>query len=453
MGRLVIVSNRVPDPRERNQPAGGLAVGLADALRDEPSTLWFGWSGHKSEAGEGDTQPQLETYGKVTYATVPLTPAQHYGYYQRFSNAILWPLCHYRLGLMNYSRKDWQEYLEVNRMFARQLKPLLKPGDVIWVQDYHLFPLGQELRNLGVNVPIGFFLHIPFPPWSLFRALPPATALLHDMQAYDLIGVQTDEDAGNLRENLKAAGYNHPARVVACPIGIDPIKFGETAAKAYEGEPIKRLRGSLHDEPLIIGVDRLDYSKGLEERFLGYERLLTRYPEHHRHVTYLQVTPVSRGEVEEYRQLRRQLDETVGRINGAFAASDWTPIRYLTRPVPREVLAGFYRLADVGLVTPLRDGMNLVAKEYVAAQDPQDPGVLVLSRLAGAAPELSQALLVNPHDADDIAEALHRALTMTREERQQRWTGLNTEVCSTTAETWSRDFLHALHSSRREATA
>ncbi len=453
MGRLVIVSNRVPDPRERDQPAGGLAVALADALRDEESSLWFGWSGQQVDF-EGDPEVAVDSHHKVTYATIPLTPAQHRGYYQRFSNGILWPLCHYRLGLMNYTKSDWESYQDVNTMFARALLPLLEPGDTIWVQDYHLFPLAQMLRDLGVTSPIGFFLHIPFPPWSLFRALPPADALLRDMVAYDLIGVQTDEDAENLKECLRIEGLDEGvSRVMACPIGIDPVKFGEEARAAWDGEEVARLRDSMHAEPLIIGVDRLDYSKGLEERFLGYERLLTRYPEHRGHVTYLQVAPVSRGEVEEYRLLRRQLDETIGRINGAFAEFDWTPIRYLTRPVPRTVLAGFYRLADVALVTPLRDGMNLVAKEYIAAQDPENPGALVLSHLAGAAPELTEALLVNPHDADAIADALHQALTMDKAARKRRWKLLDAEVRSTTAGTWSRDFLTALHDAGKAKTA
>ncbi|MBO1360905.1 trehalose-6-phosphate synthase [Acetobacter sacchari] len=445
MGRLVIVSNRVPDPHELAQPAGGLTVALADALRSGDPCLWFGWSGRQMEF-EGDPTPNVETHGSVTYATIPLTPAQHRGYYQNFSNGILWPLFHYRLGLMSYERADWIRYLEVNRLFARGLASLLEPGDTVWIHDYHLFPLGQELRNLGFQGRIGFFLHIPLPPWSLFRALPPAEPILRSMQAYDLIGLQTEEDANNLRGCFEAEGLSGADRVRPFPIGIDPTQFGADARLAFAGKEVQRLRDSVHDEPLIIGVDRLDYSKGLQERFLGYERLLTRYPEHRRHVTYLQVAPVSRGEVEEYRLLRRQLDETIGRINGAFAEFDWTPIRYLTRPVPRSVLAGFYRLADVALITPLRDGMNLVAKEYIAAQDPEHPGALVLSHLAGAAPELSEALLVNPHDADAIADALHEALTMNLDERKRRWALLDNEVRSTTAGSWARDFLTALDS-------
>lgn len=440
MGRLIIVSNRVPSPRERLQPAGGLTVGLKDALRGG-SSLWFGWSGNQSEF-EGDPVTGMDEVDGVTYATIDLTARQHEGFYQNFSNGILWPLFHYRVGLMSYSRRDWQTYLEVNAMFARSLRALLQPDDVIWVHDYHLFPLGQALRDLGVAGRIGFFLHIPVPPWSLVRSMPGARLLLEDMQAYDLIGVQTEEDADNLNHAFRQNGLAERAQ--AFPIGIDPHEFREQAEAGVRRDEAERLRASLRGTALILGVDRLDYSKGLPERLRGYEAFMARYPEHRGKVSFLQVAPVSRGDVEEYRQLRRQLDELTGRINGAYAEFDWTPIRYLTRPVARDILAGFYRMADVALITPLRDGMNLVAKEYVAAQDAADPGVLVLSHFAGAAPEMDEAVLVNPYDADEIADALHQALTMGLEERQRRWTRLDEDVRRTTAGFWARDFLQAL---------
>ncbi|MDG6094839.1 trehalose-6-phosphate synthase [Acetobacter sp. AN02] len=441
MERLVIVSNRVPDPTELQQPAGGLAVALADALRMEKSSLWFGWSGQISEQQNGDGLHSV-TADRTTYVTTDLTRAQHRGYYQRYSNGIVWPLFHYRAGLMDYSRTDWEAYRAVNRMFAEKLMPLLRPGDTIWVQDYHLFLLAQELRALGATCPIGFFLHIPFPPWSLFRALPFATDVLKAMASYDQIGLQTREDAYNLNECFRITRIEASGR--AFPIGIDPVSFAEEAITSAESPEARRLQASLRGKPLIIGVDRLDYSKGLEERFLGYQQLLRRFPEHRGNVTYLQITPVSRGEVEEYRLLRRKLDEVIGRINGTFSNVDWTPIRYLTHPIPRPLLAGFYRLADIALVTPLRDGMNLVAKEFIAAQDEADPGVLVLSDMAGAAPELPEALLVNPHDPDDTADALHRALKMPEDERRARWKMLDNVVRTTTAGSWARDFLAAL---------
>lgn len=442
MGRLVVVSNRVPAPRDRLQPAGGLAVALRAALK-EGSCLWFGWSGQQVSEKEGhDPEVSLDKVENVTYATIDLTHAEYDGFYQKYSNGILWPLCHYRAGLMDYDRKDRVIYQNVNELFARKLLPLLQPDDQIWIHDYHLFPLGQALRDLGVTAPIGFFLHIPFPPWSLMRALPEADALLRAMQAYDVIGLQTEDDARNMNDGFSIVGVK--ARAEVFPIGIDPDSFAKQAEEGLSNPDVQRLKESLRGKPFIIGVDRLDYSKGLPERLKGYEIFLERYPEHRGKVVYLQVTPVSRGNVPEYRALRRELDEAAGRINGTYGDFDWTPIRYLTHPVPRALLASFYRLADAALVTPLRDGMNLVAKEYVAAQDKANPGVLILSHFAGAAPDMEAALMVNPHDADDIADALHKALTMPDGERRARWDHLEPDVWRVTALTWARDFIQAL---------
>ena len=449
MGRLVVVSNRVPSPRERGNPAGGLTVGLKDAIRGQPS-LWFGWSGQISAGA--DTDPKAKTssaQGGVTYATVDLTPAQHKGFYQGFSNRILWPLFHYRMGLVEYSRSDLETYLAVNDMFARCLAPLIKPDDTIWVQDYHLIPLGAALRKLGVKARIGFFLHTPFPPLALFGALPGAGLLIRSMAAYELVGMQTEEDRLHLDASLKAEGVQ--TETGAFPIGIDPDEFARQAVKATKGPELVRMNESMAGRALILGVDRLDYSKGLTQRFQGYERLLERFPEHRKNVTFLQVAPVSRGDVAEYKSLRRKLDEQAGRINGSWAEFDWMPIRYITRAIPRTTLAGFHRLARVGLVTPLRDGMNLVAKEYVAAQDASDPGMLVLSRFAGAAPEFPEAVQVNPHDPDEIAEALHQALCMSAEERRSRWDALNIAVHKVTAASWAADFLKALNSAELHA--
>ena len=450
MGRLVIVSNRVPSPREVGQAAGGLTVGLADAIKGQPS-LWFGWSG-SAQGKEGvDPTPDVHEQGGVTYATIELTARQHKGFYQGFANGILWPVCHYRLGLMQYSREELDIYLEVNALFARVLGPLLRPDDTIWVQDYQLFPLGAALRREGVRARIGFFLHIPFPPEQLFRALPGADLLLRDLAEYELVGVQTAQDAANLDGALSAIGVD--AQVLAFPIGIDPKSFARQALKGETSKEMGRLTQALNGRALILGVDRLDYSKGIPERFRGFERLLQRYPAHRGKVSFLQVAPISRGEVAEYKALRRQLDELSGRINGNWAEIDWIPLRYITRGLPRKVLAGAHRHAAVGLVTPLRDGMNLVAKEYVAAQDPADPGVLVLSRFAGAAPELGDAVLVNPHDPDEIAEALDQALTMSLKERIRRWEPMNAAVQRVTAASWARDFLAALHAAEPRQAA
>ncbi len=440
MGRLIVVSNRVPAPRERGQLAGGLAIGLKEALTDQDA-MWFGWSG-ATDAVATPREATVETAGKVTFATIDLTAAEFRGFYQGFSNAILWPLLHYRVGLMEYKREELETYLAVNALFATALVPLLDADDIVWVHDYHLIPMGAELRRQGVANRIGFFLHIPFPPRSLFAALPGGDALLRAMQGYDVIGVQTDQDRDQLNAALAELGVT--ARAETFPIGIEPGEFARDALQALRRSEAKRMRDSLDGRALLLGVDRLDYSKGIPERFRGYAKLLERFPRHRKHVTYLQVAAISRGEVPEYRALRRALDELAGRINGEHAEFDWAPIRYVTRSIPRRTLAGFHRIARVGLVTPLRDGMNLVAKEYVAAQDEADPGALVLSRFAGCAASLPGAILVNPHDPDEIAEAVDQALRLSPDDRRARWRTMNEAVHAETASAWARRFLGRL---------
>jgi trehalose 6-phosphate synthase len=439
MSRLVIVSNRVPPPRERSQLAGGLAVALREAIGGR-ETLWFGWSGITSQRPA--TEPRLTRVGRVGFATIDLPPPDYEGYYRGFSNGMLWPLLHYRTGLAEFRREDHAAYRRVNETFAAALAPLLRAGDLVWVHDYHLIPLGAALRRRGFSGRLGFFLHVPFPPRAIYEALPQGDALIADFAAYDLIGLQTDEDAANLNALLAAAGIG--IRAGAYPIGIEPFAFAREAEAAAEGPEGVRLRESLADRALILGVDRLDYSKGIPQRFRGFEQLLKRFPEHRGRVTMLQIAPVSRGDVTQYRALRRELDELAGRINGMQAEFDWMPLRYLTQTVPRATLAGFQRIAKIGLVTPLRDGMNLVAKEFVAAQDPRDPGALVLSRFAGAARELEGALVVNPYDPDETAEALHIALTLPEAERRARWERMWQAVARNTAGAWARSFVAQL---------
>jgi trehalose 6-phosphate synthase len=440
MARLVIVSNRVPVPRGRNQSAGGLAVALNDAVHQR-DCLWFGWSGSIASSG-APAVPRMTQAGRTTFATLDLTEAEYHGYYRGFANGMLWPLLHSRVGLSEFRRSDLEAYNAVNAAFANALAPLLLPDDIIWVHDYHLFPLGQALRDLGVSRPVGFFLHVPFPPPALFDCLPRADALIRTVAAYDLVGVQVPEDAENLTATLHRLGIR--IRATAFPVGIDPEAMARAARRAETGSEVIRLADSLADRSLIIGVDRMDYSKGLVHRFRGFAQLLRRFPDHRAQVRYLQIAPVSREDVAQYRALRRELDELVGSIDGEYADFDRTPLRYLTRSVSRATLAGFYRLADVGLVTPLRDGMNLVAKEYVAAQDPDNPGVLVLSQFAGAARELEGAILVNPYDPDEIAEALDTALSMRIEERRARWLTMRDAVWRNTAASWADRFLFAL---------
>jgi trehalose 6-phosphate synthase len=453
--RLIVVSNRVPPPADKGASAGGLAVALTAALR-ERGGLWLGWSGDTaaSDTESGLIKPRTE--GNVAFSLVDLTRRDIEEYYSGFANGALWPLLHYRLDLVDFDRRDTSGYFRVNAFFARTLASQLRPDDIIWVQDYHLIPLAAELRAMGVNNRIGFFLHIPWPPPDVFFALPPHRRLLETFNSYDLVGFQTDYDAENFVNCLTRAGLgsetgpgrfgagDHEFRIGAFPIGIETNEFATVAEEAARNALVKRTAASLKGRRMIIGVDRLDYSKGIDQRMLAYERFLENNPDAQGEIVYLQVTPKSRSEVPQYADMQREIAETAGRINGAFSDLDWVPIRYVNRTIKRTTLAGLYRLADVGLVTPMRDGMNLVAKEFVAAQDPEDPGVLVLSRFAGAARELHTALLVNPYDLDATAAAIASAVTMPLDERISRWQAMFAQLERNDVNRWCENFLEAL---------
>ena len=453
MARLVIVSNRVALPRERSGAAGGLAVAMREALRRNGG-LWFGWSGELSE--ETAAAPRILEAGKITYATLDLSHADHRAYYLGYSNSVIWPLFHYRLGLFEFRRDTFEGYLRVNAAFAAALAPLLQPDDLVWVHDYHMIPLGDELRKRGVHNHIGFFLHIPFPTTEVLTAMPGHEHLVKALCAYDLIGFQTDADLhgfadyivneaqGTIDSDGAFAAFGRSGRAGVFPISIDTDGFARAAERAASGPETKRLSESLVGRALIIGVDRLDYSKGLPQRFEAFDYLMERRREHRSRVTLMQIAPPSRGQVAQYRALRRELEGLAGHINGKLAEFDWVPIRYLNKTFTRNTLAGFYRLARIGLVTPLRDGMNLVAKEYVAAQDGKDPGMLVLSRFAGAARELDGALIVNPFDAEAMAEAMHQGLIMPLEERRARWAQMIEVLRHNSIVKWREDFLRAL---------
>jgi trehalose 6-phosphate synthase len=452
LARLVVVSNRVPLPSQRGAQAGGLAVVLAEAMKK--NAVWFGWSGQRTATASTDSKLQ-EAKG-ITYATIDLSEDDYQHYYAGFSNSALWPLLHLRTGLLNYHREDYDGYRRVNRIFAAALKPLLQDDDVIWVHDYQLFTLPEELRALGVKNRIGFFLHIPFVPSIVLQVLPPAAELLAAMCAADVIGFQTHRDRDSFfeatREILGAEAdsddfvcYNGcRVQVVVTPVGIDSVSFAKIATRAVRSAEACRLVESLAGRALAIGVDRLDYTKGLPNRFDAFSRLLSRYPQHIRQISFLQIAARSREDVDEYRDLRRELDRKIGDVNGTFSDFDWVPIRYMTGALKRKTLAGFFRVARIGLVTPLRDGMNLVAKEFVSAQNEEDPGVLILSRFAGAAEELSEALLVNPYDAEEMALAIHRALAMPLPERRERHGMLLRKTQIDTAASFCRNFLRYL---------
>jgi len=454
MSRLIVVSNRVNPPTGKgDESVGGLAMALAAALR-EYSGLWFGWSGKTTAEFTGHLNVQKAD--GVTVATVDLEDADLEEYYNGYANKTLWPLFHYRQDLTAYDRAFGEGYERVNKRFAETLAPLIEPGDLVWIHDYHLIPLARELRRLGVKNRIGFFLHIPWPAHQLLITLPGHRQLVQSMFDYDLIGFQTagyrqafeeyvlSEGGGVALTGNRMRAFGRSVGIGAFPIGIDAADFAELVNSPRAQRTYDVLMAHTAFRDLIVGVDRLDYSKGLEERFAGFDRFLADNPEFLREVLMLQIAPVSRDAVAAYQEIRSRLDALSGRINGEYADIDWNPIRYVNKNYRRDELAGVYRAAKVGLVTPLRDGMNLVAKEYVAAQDPENPGVLILSRFAGAADQLSQALMVNPNSPEEISEALKRALTMGRPERIARWRALFESVAREDVTAWRDAFVTAL---------
>ena len=455
MSRLIVVSNRVSVPKARGAAGsqGGLAVALGSALRERRG-IWFGWSGKETETYTGDINMQKND--GVTTATIDLEAQDVDEYYNGYANRTLWPLFHYRIDLAEYETGFGKGYERVNKRFADSLGPLIEPEDMVWVHDYHLLPLGSRLRERGNKNKIGFFLHIPWPPRNLLVALPFHERLVLTMLDYDLIGFQDEESVdsflGYCRKELQAdvredgtVTYDgRSVKVAAFPIGLDYDEFLEGGQSGEARQAEQRMRSSSRHRKVIIGVDRLDYSKGLPERFDALGRFFDTYPDRVAQTLYVQIAPPSRQDVVSYQRIRNTLEQKAGQINGERSEVDMVPIRYVNKGYPRQALFGIYRSAHVGLVTPLRDGMNLVAKEYVAAQDPEDPGVLVLSRFAGAAEQLKDALLVNPYSLEETSEAIRTALDMPLEERKARWEKLNGVIKTSTVEQWRSDFVEAL---------
>jgi trehalose 6-phosphate synthase len=452
MNRLIVVSNRIGNLKSQGEASsGGLAVAMAAALRDSGG-IWFGWSGQT--VARPDTAARITGYGDAATATIDLDARSVDEYYNGFANRTLWPLCHYRIDLAAYERRFDAAYAEVNASFARALAPLLRPDDVIWVHDYHLIPLGRALRALGVTNRIGFFLHIPWPVREVLTALPRHHKLVEALFDYDVVGFQSasalDAFHGYAETELKATVDRTTGRIATAdcellakvyPIGIDADEMRQLVTTPAARRACDSMSEATTGQQMMLGVDRIDYSKGLPEKFDAYGQFLGDNPDRLGKVFLLQIGQPSRTEVADYRDLGAALQEQAGALNGTFGTLDWSPLRYRTQSMSRAVLAGAYRAARVALVTPLRDGMNLVAKEYVAAQDPDDPGVLILSRFAGAAEQMGEALLVNPYSREDVAETIRRALDMTRAERIVRWKALNAGLARYDLHTWRDAFL------------
>jgi trehalose 6-phosphate synthase len=457
---VIVVSNRVAQFLPDEPISGGLAAALIPMVK-ESGAIWVGSSGRTSDAAQRkDPLVKIESLGAGALATVDM-PSKHYvGYYEGFANSALWPALHSRADLIHVTAENYTSYREVNAFMARALLRFSKPEAVFWVHDYHLLTLGAELRRFGIDRPIGFFLHTPWAERQTMAAVPHHAEIVREMLAYDLIGFQTVQDRQNFEDYLRVElgittvdgtivtewGWT---QLATFPIGIDVDEFARRAASAMTRPEVSRLHASLHGEKLVLGVDRLDYSKGLANRIRAFERLLENEPSLKRRVSLLQVAVPSRGNIKAYRELKAELATLVSEINGRHGEVDWTPIRYLNKGFSQLTLAGFYRTAHVGLVTPLHDGMNLVAKEYVAAQNPLDPGVLVLSSFAGAAKELDAALQVNPHDVDAVAQQIAKGLTMSIEERRERWQQMVVKLRRAPVRSWFTDFLHTLAEVRR----
>lgn len=459
VARLIVISNRVAVPESASESsAGGLAVAVQAALSGRDG-IWFGWSGRVTE--DPSPEPAIRKVGSTTYVVFDLAPGDFNEYYSGFANRVLWPILHYRLDLAEFTRSDLSGYQRVNNYFADRLSNSLRPDDIVWVHDYHLMPLAKLLRERGHENRIGYFLHVPCPPPDILTALPKHREIVGALAAFDLIGLQTENDCDNLSRYLIRQGavrapdahrleVNGSAVTLgAFPVGIETTRFERTARRAAATSLIKETKQSLGGRAMVMSVDRLDYSKGLPNRMDAIERFFTTYPEWHCHVTFLQIAPKSRAEIQEYMDIDREVSTLAGQINGLHGAVTWTPIRYVNRAYSRAALAGLYRLAKVGLVTPLRDGMNLVAKEYVAAQDPEDPGVLVLSQFAGAADELEGALIVNPHEPEAVAAAIRFALEMPLDARQARHRRMLEVLRKNDIHSWASKFLTTLESTRR----
>jgi trehalose 6-phosphate synthase len=448
--RLVVVSNRVADFGAKFQ-TGGLAVALGDALKASQG-VWFGWSGDVTDDALR-RPPKVESISGLTVATIDLTPQEAEGYYYGYANRCLWPSLHYRLDLAQCNEEHNETYFNVSARFADALMPLVGSDDLIWVHDYHLIPLAEELRGRGCTSRIGFFLHTPFPSPEIFAAIPGQKRLGNALMVYDVVGFQTCSDRDNFRRYVAASLDGEPLhgdRMAAqgetttasvFPIGIDATAFRKLAEAESSKGPILPDLGE--GVKTIIGVDRLDYTKGLPERLRAFEQLLEEFPEHRGKVRLVQIAPPTREILPVYQEIREDVERLVGRINGRFGDLRWTPVTYIHHGVPQDILTRLYREAAVGLVTPLRDGMNLVAKEYIAAQAPQDPGVLVLSRFAGAAEQLREALLINPHDINEMARALDRALTMPRQERWARHNRLWQRIETYDLANWRDSFIQS----------
>lgn len=464
-GNIIIVSNRLPVRIDRSggktkliPGSGGLVTALAPVLRDKGGT-WIGWDGDKSDRSHKNLFKRKST--EIGYSLRPLSldPEEVNLYYEGFSNATLWPLFHDFLDRCEFNPETWEAYCKVNHQFAHAVAANSEEGDFIWFQDYHLLLAGKCLDRLSVKRKTAFFTHIPFPPWDLFMRLPWRKEIIDGLLHYDLVGFQTERDRWNfvrcVRRLLHGAIISGPqrfqviehngrvTRVGAFPISIDFEGFNHLASSREVADEAWYIHEGLPDTKLVLGVDRLDYTKGIFERLKAFEILLKKYPDVHGKIKLIQLVVPSRTNVPEYQEMKHSIDEMVGRINGKFTRHNWAPIHYMFRSLPRPDLVSYYRTCEIALVTPLKDGMNLIAKEYCASNVDTN-GVLILSEFAGAAQQLGKfSLLVNPFNLEQVADQLYRAFHMEMDERKNRMRRLRAIVRRNNIFRWLEQFLSA----------
>ncbi len=436
--------------------AGGLVTALAPLMRRNQGT-WIGWAGAGEDAPVDRLVQTFSEEQEYSLVPVPITNHQVQRYYRGFANQTIWPLFHDMLGYASFDAEDWREYVKVNRQFAIETSEHIDDDSFVWIHDYQLILVGMHLRRLGIQQQLNYFLHIPFPSKDLFRRLPWKNEILYGLLEYDHIGFQTPADERNFiqcvkemvpeatvrtRQNQAVVRYNgRTIKLGYYPISIDFDEFDSHARSKDVEDAAWFVQENIREQTLVLGLDRLDYSKGIPERFKAFEHLLEKYPELHGKIALVQVVVPSRLNVPEYQGLKEELDTLSGRINSRFSRYGWVPIHYMFRSLDRAQLLGHYRACEIALITPLRDGMNLVAKEFCAASV-DDNGVLVLSEFAGAAVQLAKgAILVNPYDLEGTADAIYQAYTMDLEERARRMRLLRNEVRKNSVHKWVSWFL------------
>lgn len=485
--RITIVSNRLPvspvqkdDGRWKLQASNGGLVSALDPILRKRGGNWVGWSGHAGSMPPGMQDAFVTTSQERGYTLKPvaMTQSEITGYYSGFSNQTIWPLFHNMVGRCIFEKRHWAAYRQVNEKFASVLLDYARDGKEIWVHDYHLMLVAKELREKGGRAKLGFFLHIPFPPPDTYMLIPWRREILSALLEYDLLGFQTSQDLTNFRDcaaqlNVIESGHNgyatgpleserrgdpknnagpqdtHTPVCNAFPISIDFEKINHLSKSDETRDLVNRLAGDLSGQKIIFGAERLDYTKGLLHRMRGYRRLLREHPELHRKITFLQYVVPGRESIPEYSLLRNDIEHLVGEIEGEFNRPGWAPIQYMYRKLNLKELVAFYRFCDIALITPLKDGMNLVAKEFCAARSDED-GLLILSEFAGAANEFREgALLVNPYSEEAMADIIYEACTMPEDQRKKRMQGLRNQVRHSTIYHWVDSFLETLSAVER----